>query len=408
MNCRNCGQTVELVLVDLGSAPPSNSLLTEADLGSNETWFPLRVLVCEACWLVQTEDVVDASVLFSADYAYFSGISSTWVEHCHRFADRSIKEFGLGSSSRVVEIASNDGTLLKCFHDQGIRSTGIEPTAGAAAIARKSGLETVEAFLTLESVDALVASGLEADLLVANNVLAHVPDIVGFATACRRLLADDGVSSFEFQYLGELISQTEFDTIYHEHFSYLSLTAAEAVLEAAGLTVFEVERLTTHGGSLRVYAQVAGGRGLPVARSVDLLRAEEAELGLRTSFFYSGFQPRVNLIRDQLRSFLIDARKEGRTVVGYGAAAKGNTLLNYAGVGPDLVRYVVDNNPAKQGHYLPGSHIPIVEEHRIAEDQPDFVLILPWNLRDEIRHRLESLGGWSGSMVTAIPKLIID
>jgi len=216
------------------------------------------------------------------------------------------------------------------------------------------------------------------------------------------------VSSFEFQYLGELISQTEFDTIYHEHFSYLSLTAAEAVLEAAGLTVFEVERLTTHGGSLRVYAQVAGGRGLPVARSVDLLRAEEAELGLRTSFFYSGFQPRVNLIRDQLRSFLIDARKEGRTVVGYGAAAKGNTLLNYAGVGPDLVRYVVDNNPAKQGHYLPGSHIPIVEEHRLAEDQPDFVLILPWNLRDEIRHRLESLGGWSGSMVTAIPKLIID
>ena len=364
--------------------------------------------MCEACWLVQTEDVVDASVLFSADYAYFSGISSTWVEHCHHFADRSIKEFGLGSSSRVVEIASNDGTLLKCFHDQGIRSTGIEPTAGAAAIARNSGLETVEAFLTLESADALVASGLEADLLVANNVLAHVPDIVGFATACRRLLADDGVSSFEFQYLGELISQTEFDTIYHEHFSYLSFTAAEAVLEAAGLTVFEVERLTTHGGSLRVYAQVAGGRGVPVAGSVDLIRAEEAELGVSTSFFYSGFQPRVDLIRDQLRSFLVDARNEGRTVVGYGAAAKGNTLLNYAGIGPDLVRYVVDNNPAKQGRYLPGSHIPIVGEHRIAEDQPDFVLILPWNLRDEIKYRLESLGGWSGSMVTAIPKLIID
>ena len=220
---------------------------------------------------------MDASVLFSADYAYFSGISSTWVEHCQRFADQSIKEFGLGSSSQVVEVASNDGTLLKCFHDQGIRSTGIEPTAGAAAIARKAGLETIEAFLTLESADALAASGLEADLLVANNVLAHVPDIIGFATACRRLLADDGVASFEFQYLGELISHTEFDTIYHEHFSYLSLTAAEAVLEAAGLTVFEVERLTTHGGSLRVYARVAGGRGLAVARSVDLLRAEEAE-----------------------------------------------------------------------------------------------------------------------------------
>ena len=408
MNCRNCGQTVELVLVDLGSAPPSNSLLTEADLGSNEAWFPLRVLVCEACWLVQTEDVVDASVLFSADYAYFSGISSTWVEHCHRFTDRSIKEFGLGSSSQVVEIASNDGTLLKCFHDQGIRSTGIEPTAGAAAIARKSGLEIVETFLTLESADALVARGLEADLLVANNVLAHVPDIVDFATACRRLLTDDGVASFEFQYLGELVSQTEFDTIYHEHFSYLSLTAAEAVLEAAGLTVFEVERLPTHGGSLRVYAQDAGSRRFPAARSVDLLRAEEAELGLRTSSFYLGFQPRVNLIRDRLRSFLVDARKEGQAVVGYGAAAKGNTLLNYAGVGPDLVRYVVDNNPAKQGRYLPGSHIPIVEERRIAEDNPDFVLILPWNLRDEIGHRLESLGGWSGSMVTAVPELIID
>lgn len=408
MNCRNCGQTVELVLVDLGSAPPSNSLLTEADLGSNETWFPLRVLVCEACWLVQTEDVVDASVLFSADYAYFSGISSTWVEHCHRFADRSIKEFGLGSSSHVVEIASNDGTLLKCFHDRGIRSTGIEPTAGAAAIARNSGLETIEVFLTPESADVLIATGIEADLLVANNVLAHVPDIVGFATSCRRLLTADGVASFEFHYLGELISRTEFDTIYHEHFSYLSLAAVEAVFESAGLAVFEVERLTTHGGSLRVYVQNLDCQRFPVAESVHCLRSDEIELGLKSRSFYLGFQQRADQIRDRLLAFLVDANQSGRRVVGYGAAAKGNTLLNYAGVGTDLIPYVVDNNSSKQGRYLPGSRIPIVDDRHLVEDRPDFVLVLPWNLRDEITQRLESLEGWSGSVVTAVPQLVIE
>jgi SAM-dependent methyltransferase len=408
LNCRNCGQTVELVLVDLASAPPSNSLLTEADLGSTEIWFPLRVLVCEACWLVQTEDVVDASVLFSADYAYFSGISSTWVEHCHRFADQSIKEFGLGCSSHVVEIASNDGTLLKCFHDRGIRSTGIEPTTRAAAIARNSGLETIEAFLTPESADVLIATGIEADLLVANNVLAHVPDIVGFATSCRRLLAVDGVASFEFHYLVELVSQTEFDTIYHEHFSYLSLAAVEAVFDSAGLAVFKVERLSTHGGSLRVYAQKSDCHRFPVVEAVKRLRSEEIELGLKSRSFYLGFQQRADQIRDRLLDFLVNANQSGRRVVGYGAAAKGNTLLNYAGVGTDLIPYVVDNNPSKQGCYLPGSRIPIVDDRHLVEDRPDFVLVLPWNLRDEITQRLESLEGWSGSIVTAVPQLAIE
>ena len=405
MRCRHCGERVGLVLADLGSSPPSNSYLTDEGLRSPETWFPLRVLVCETCWLVQTEDFADAAHLFDADYAYFSGFSSTWLEHCRTYADEATERFGLDRSSRVIEVASNDGTLLNFFHIRGMKCTGIEPTASTAAAARDLGLEIREVFLGDESGEDLAADGLVADLLVANNVLAHVPDIVGFAVGCRRLLAADGVASFEFHHLVELVSKTLFDTIYHEHFSYLSLTSVEAVFKTAGLKVFDVERLPTHGGSLRVYAQRAESTRFDTRDSVRRLRDREAALGVSSPSFYSGFQERADSIRDDLTGFLVNAKAQDKSVVGYGAAAKGNTLLNYAGVNTDLMAYVVDNNPAKQGRYLPGSQIPIVDEQRIVDESPDFALILPWNIRSEIARRLESLEGWSGAIVTAVPEL---
>ncbi len=405
MRCRHCGERVGLVLVDLGSSPPSNSYLTDEDLRSPETWFPLRVLVCETCWLVQTEDFTDAAHLFDADYAYFSGFSSTWLEHCRTYAGEATERFGLDRSSRVIEVASNDGTLLNFFHIRGMKCTGIEPTASTAGAARDLGLEVREVFLGDESGQGLVADGLVADLLVANNVLAHVPDIVGFATGCRRLLAADGVASFEFHHLVELVSRTLFDTIYHEHFSYLSLTSVEAVFKTAGLEVFDVQQLSTHGGSLRVYAQRVESTRFDTSESVHHLRDHEASLGVASSSFYAGFQERSDRTKDDLVRFLVGAKREGRQLVGYGAAAKGNTLLNYAGVRPDLMAYVVDNNPAKQGMYLPGSRIPIVDEQRIVDDPPDIVLVLPWNIRNEVARRLGSLNGWSGTVVTAVPQL---
>ena len=407
MRCRHCGEPVDLVLVDLGSSPPSNSYLTNEDLRSSEAWFPLRVLVCESCWLVQTQDFADAALLFGADYTYFSGYSSTWVEHCRIYADEATERLGLDQSSRVVEVASNDGTLLNFFQGLGMKCTGIEPTASTATVARDLGLEVLEVFLD-EVASNLGADGLVADLLIANNVLAHVPDIVGCATGCRRLLGSDGVASFEFHHLVELVSKTQFDTIYHEHFSYLSLTSVEAVFKTAGLKVFDVQQLSTHGGSLRVYVQPAESTRFDICESVHRLRDQEASRGVASPSFYADFQERSNCIKDDLMEFLIDAKRKGQSVVGYGAAAKGNTLLNYAGVRPDLIPYVVDNNPAKQGRYLPGSRIPIVDELRIVDDPPDLVLVLSWNIRDEIARRLESLNGWSGSVVTAVPELRVS
>ncbi len=408
MRCRHCGELVDLVLMDLGSAPPSNSYLTDENLRSPETWFPLRVLVCESCWLVQTQDFADPALLFDADYAYFSGYSSTWVEHCRVYANEVADRLGLDESSRVMEVGSNDGTLLNFFQRLGMKCTGIEPTASTATVARGLGLEVLEVFLDDEVAGHMVADGLIADLLVANNVLAHMPDIVDYVTGCRRLLASDGVASFEFHHLVELVSRTQFDTIYHEHFSYLSLTSVEAVFETAGLKVFDVKQLSTHGGSLRVYAQRAESTRFGICESVHRLRGQEGPLGVASPSFYTDFQERSNCIKDDLMEFLIDAKRKGQRVVGYGASAKGNTLLNYAGVRTDLISYVVDNNPAKQGRYLPGSRIPIVDEQRIVDDPPDLVLVLSWNIREEIARRLESLNGWSGSVVTAVPELRVN
>ncbi len=405
MRCRHCKAELDLDLVDLGTSPPSNAYLRSGDLDAPELWFPLRVKVCESCWLVQTEDFARHDDLFTDDYAYFSGFSEGWVAHCRTYADRMVRELGLDADSTVVEVASNDGTLLREFHDRSIRCLGIEPTAGTAAASRLIGLEVVQEFLTVPVAERLRKDGLRADLLAANNVLAHVPDILGFAKACCVLLADAGVATFEFPHLMELVEGTQFDTIYHEHFSYLSLTAVAAVFEDAGLLIVDVEQLETHGGSLRVHVRRAdAGRRTPAGAVTDLLGLELAA-GVASRAFYEGFQEAAQRVRDGLLRFLLDARESGRTVAGYGAAAKGNTLLNFAGVGQDMVEFVVDRNPVKQGMFLPGSRIPIVAEEHLRDRQPDHVLVLPWNLAGELASQLSYVAEWGGSIITAVPEV---
>ena len=407
MRCRHCRDPLVSTFVDLGSSPPSNAYLTADRLAGPETWYPLRVMVCDNCRLVQTEDFAAAEELFDAEYAYFSGFSRSWVAHCERYASEMTDRFDLDAGSQVVEVASNDGTLLRFFREQGMRCTGIEPTAGTASAARRLGLEVIEEFLTGELADRLVGGGLSADLLVANNVVAHVPDIDGFVAACRRVLMPAGVATFEFAYLVRLVEEAQFDTIYHEHFSYLSLTAFQSITISAGLEIFDVEELPTHGGSLRVFVQVAGTGIQTVSSAVSAMLVSEAATGVTGSPFYAGFQERADGIKDGLLRFLLDARRDGRSVMGYGAAAKGNTLLNYAGIRSDLLRSVVDRNPAKQGRFLPGSRVPIVEEGELRHIRPDHVLILPWNLRDEIADQLSYVCDWGATFVTAVPELAV-
>ncbi len=406
MNCRCCGSALEQTFLDLGSSPPSNAYLRGEDLAGPEVWYPLEVMVCGSCRLVQTRDFARADELFTDDYAYFSGFSTGWVDHCRRYADDMVDRLGLGPGSTVVEVACNDGTLLAQFLDRGIRCLGIEPTASTAAAARDLGLEVVEEFVGVATAERLAADGVSADLLAANNVVAHVPDIVDFVRGCGLLLAPDGVATFEFPHLLRLVEGVQFDTVYHEHFSYLSLTSLSRVVDAAGLVIHDVEEVPTHGGSLRVHLGRPEGAH-PISPAVDRLLDGEEAVGVGNDDFYRGFQVEADRVKDDLLRFLLDARAEGRTVVGYGAAAKGNTLLNYAGVRPDLLPFVVDRNPAKQGRFLPGSRIPIVEEDRLSEARPDHVLVLPWNLRAELEASLAYVRDWGCSIVTAVPELRI-
>jgi len=405
MKCRHCGAEATLPLIDLGSAPPSNAYLTEATLHGPEKWFPLKVVVCEKCWLAQTEDFFRSDELFDADYAYFSGFSDTWLAHCERYVVDMIKRFGLGAESHVVEIAANDGCLLQFVNERNIPCTGVEPTSSTAAAARGKGISIIEDFFGVRLASQMAEKGLQADLTVANNVLAHVPDINDFVSGFAILLNPNGVVTFEFPHLMQLIDKNQFDTIYHEHFSYLSLTAVSRIFERNGLKVFDVEELPTHGGSLRVYAQRRDAGKNNTTNNVRELLQREYTLGMTSPAFYLGLQEKANLLKDYLVSFLIERKREGKKVAGYGAAAKGNTLLNYAGVRPDLLPYVVDLNPAKQGKYLPGSRIPIVPEGYLTAGKPDFVLILPWNIRDEIIKQLSYIRQWNGKFVTLIPAL---
>ena len=407
MKCRHCGAPLPLTFVDLGSSPPSNAYLSVEALRAPETWYPLRVQVCTHCWLVQTEDHAGREDLFAHDYAYFSSFSASWLDHAQRYVTAMAARFNLGSASTFVEIAANDGYLLQYAKARGIPCYGVEPTAGTAAAARAKGIEIVQDFFGIALAQELAAVGRQADLIAANNVLAHVPDINDFAGGFARLLKANGVATFEFPHLMRLVAENQFDTIYHEHYSYLSLTAVQTLLAANGLTVFDVEELPTHGGSLRVYAARSDGMHREATtRLVQVLAAEKVS-GMERVDYYAGFQARADRVKNDLLAFLIDCKRNAKRVGAYGAAAKGNTLLNYAGVRPDLLPWVVDRNPAKQGKYLPGSRIPIVAEDRIREEQPDYVLVLPWNLQEELREQLGYIRDWGGRLVVGIPALTI-
>ena len=405
MRCRHCRAELTLPFVDLGSAPPSNSYLTSAALHAPEKWYPLRVMVCTECWLVQTEDFASFADLFSADYAYFSSFSETWLRHAGDYVDAMVRRFSLGSADHVVEVASNDGYLLQYVRARGIPCLGVEPTASTATAAREKDIEVVEAFFGRKLGMELLADGKAADLMVANNVLAHVPDINDFVGGFAVLLKENGVATFEFPHLLQLVAGVQFDTVYHEHFSYLSLSAVTRIFERNGLRVCDVEELPLHGGSLRVFAQRADTGALPVAASVGSMLARERAAGVTAMPYYRDFQPRAEKIKDDLLEFLIDAKRSGKSVAAYGAAAKGNTLLNFAGIRLDLIAFVVDRNPAKQGKFMPGSRIPIVGEETLKESRPDVVVVLPWNLGQEIQSQLAYVREWGGRLLIAVPEI---
>ncbi|ABS64954.1 C-methyltransferase [Parvibaculum lavamentivorans DS-1] len=395
-------------LIDLGSAPPSNAYLTAETLNGPETWYPLRVLVCTTCWLVQTEDHAGREELFSAEYAYFSSTSTSWLAHSKAYVGAMVDRFGLGADSMVVEVAANDGYLLQYVKERGIPCYGVEPTASTAAAAREKGIEIDERFFGVQLATELAAAGRQADLTAANNVLAHVPDINDFVSGFAALLKPSGVSTFEFPHLLKLVQENQFDTIYHEHYSYLSLTAVNRIFAANGLRCFDVEELPTHGGSLRVYAQRADSGRHEASPRLAAMLAREEECGVASESFYEGFQARAGKMKDDFLEFLIDAKRKGLKVGAYGAAAKGNTLMNFAGIRPDLIPYVVDRAAAKQGKFMPGSRIPIVGEARIKQDRPDVIVILPWNIREEVMAQLAYAREWGAVFVTAVPELTVQ
>jgi 2-polyprenyl-3-methyl-5-hydroxy-6-metoxy-1,4-benzoquinol methylase len=368
----------------------------------------LRILVCENCWLVQTEDHAGREALFTQDYAYFSSFSTTWLAHAQLYVDQMIARFGLNTSSCVVEVAANDGYLLQYVKQANVPCYGIEPTTSTASAARSKGLEVIERFFGAELAEELVRAGKQADLMAANNVLAHVPDINDFVFGFTRLLKPQGVVTFEFPHLLRMVQQNQFDTAYHEHYSYLSLTSVQRIFAVNGLKVFDVEELNTHGGSLRVFAQ-RSDTGLQMqTAAVATVMQMEAVAGMTTPRFYRELQYRAERVKDDLVVFLIDAKRKGLKVGAYGAAAKGNTLINFAGIRPDLLPYVVDKNPAKQGKCMPGSRIPIVDEDHLKNHRPDLILILPWNLREEVMAQLDYVSEWGAEFVTAVPVLVVS
>ena len=404
MNCRHCAQPLEHVFLDLGFAPPSNAYLTADDLHAPETWYPLKLYVCAHCWLVQTEDYARADALFRPDYAYFSSTSSTWLEHARRYVEAMRERLALGPDSFVIEVAANDGYLLRHVVAAGIPCLGIEPTASTAEAAEQLGIPVLREFFGETLAKQLAAQGRQADLIVGNNVYAHVPDINDFTRALKAALKPGGTVTLEFPHLMQLIEHTQFDTVYHEHFSYLSLHTVSRILAAAGLRVFDVEELPTHGGSLRVFGCHAED-ARATAAAVAALLAEETRRGLQRLDTYAGFQARADRIKDDLLEFLIQQKRTGKKVAAYGAAAKGNTLLNYAGVKPDLLPFVCDAAPSKQGKFLPGSHVPILAPDALREQRPDYVLILPWNIAAEIQHRTSYVQDRGARFVIAVPTL---
>jgi SAM-dependent methyltransferase len=406
-SCRFCGTRLRHTFADLGKSPLANSYLNALDLNRGELFYPLHAYVCHECLLVQLEAVETPVNIFS-DYAYFSSYSETLLEHARQYVELVAGRFELGRDSKVIEVASNDGYLLQYFISRAIPVLGIEPAANVADVARERGIPTRVMFLTEATAGALVAEGITADLVVANNVLAHTPDLNGFVRALALLLNADGVITVEFPHLLNLIEQTQFDTIYHEHYSYFSLLTVSRIFSAHGLCIFDVEEIAPHGGSLRIYAcRSDSARAKPSAR-VAQIAAKERDRQLDRFETYLAFQQRVNAVKRDLLSFLIEARRGGKSIVAYGAPAKGNTLLNYCGIRTDLVDYTVDRSPHKQGRFLPGTHLPIYDPSRIKETRPDYVLVLPWNLEAEITTQMSFIREWGGRFVIPIPSLTLS
>lgn len=406
MKCRFCQTPLSDVFLDLVSAPPSNAFLTAAQLAEPELFFPLKLYTCPACFLVQVDEVQKHDRIFSSDYVYFSSFSRSWLRHAERYVATATQRLGLGAGSLVMEVAANDGYLLQYFMARGIPCVGVEPTASTARVCREKGIETLEEFFGASFAQGFAAAHSRVSLVLGNNVLAHVPDINDFVSGFRMILAPQGVVTLEFPHLMQLVANRQFDTVYHEHFSYLAFHTVVKLFAAHGMRIWDVEELPTHGGSLRIWACLESAAHAQTAAVTALLDQEE-RAGMFKLDYYRGFQPQADAVKDAFVAFLIAQKQSGKSVVGYGAAAKGNTLLNYAGIKADLVGYVVDASPHKQGRYLPGSHIPVVAESRIRETRPDFIVIFPWNLRDEIMAQLPYVRDWGGHFVTAVPELKI-
>ena len=404
MNCRHCGVLLKNIFLDLGRLPPSNAYLTKDNLHQAEIYFPLKVLVCDQCWLVQTEDHISAEKLFTSQYAYFSSASSSWLTHAKKYANKMVKELNLNSKSHVIEIASNDGYLLKNFIEAKIPCLGIEPTASTAEVAEKNGIPVLRKFFGKSLAHKLALDGKKADLIIGNNIYAHVPDINDFTIALKVILKKNGTITLEFPHFMNLMEYAQFDTIYHEHFSYLSIYTVCKMFEKAGLRIFNVEKLETHGGSLRVYGcHIDDIR--KTRSTVNLLLQKEKKNGLQKIDTYKNFQLRVDQIKNDLINFLSDQKIKGKKVVGYGAAAKGNTLLNYCGIKEDLLQVIFDAAPSKQGCFMPGSHIPILAPEHLIDSEPDYVLILPWNISKEIIMQNVILKEKRTQFLIAVPKL---
>ena len=404
MNCRFCKNNLTHEFVDLGFSPPSNSFLTQKQLNEPETYFPLRILVCEKCFLVQIDEFAKHNDIFNEDYAYFSSFSKSWLAHAKAYTEMMTSRFGYNSKSQVIEIASNDGYLLQYFKEIDIPVLGIEPTANTAASAKLKGIESVIDFFGVRLANQLVNDGIRADLLLGNNVLAHVPDINDFVQGLKIILKPGGVITIEFPHLMEMIDKNQFDTIYHEHFSYLSFGTVNRIFNQFELKTFDVEQISTHGGSLRIYACHDNDTRL-ISPDVGSLLHKEDEFGLNSLSKYQDYQVKAEKVKNDFLEFLLEAYRDGKSVCAYGAAAKGNTLLNFCGVRKDLLSFVVDASPHKTNKFLPGAHIPVVSEDQIRENKPDFVVILPWNLKEEISAQLHYIKTWDAKFVTAIPQL---
>jgi hypothetical protein len=406
MKCRHCKEELVHDFLDLGFAPPSNAYITHDDNNKSEIYFPLRLKVCSTCWLVQTEDYSSASELFTSDYAYFSSTSSSWLRHACNYVDKMISELGLNTSSFVVELASNDGYLLKNFIQKSIPCLGIEPTDSTAIAAEAIGVPTLREFFGEKLAEQLVSEQKQADLIAGNNVYAHVPDINDFTKGIKKLLRPEGTVTLEFPHLLKLISLNQFDTVYHEHYSYLSLSTVRKIFASAGLRVYKVDEIDTHGGSLRIYGCHEESTR-EVDSSVDKILNDEKLAGMQNIDIYLGFQQKADKTKYDFLSFLIEQKKLGKKVIGYGAAAKGNTLMNYAGIKPDMIPFVCDLAKSKQNKFLPGSHIPVVTPEEGFAYKPDYIVIFPWNIKEEVMSDWKMIHQWGGHFVVAVPFLQI-